>query len=295
MPTTSTTPTAVTLHGQPCIRLALPAGDSATVALHGAQVLSWTTADGAERLYLSPRAVFDGQAAIRGGVPVCFPQFNQRGPLPKHGFARNLPWTHAPEDAATDLPDDAARAVFVLHDSDATRALWPHGFAARLTVTLAPGSLEIAFQVRNTGADAFDFTLALHSYLRTADVCATRLHGLGGAAYWDAVRDVRHAAEPARAAEPLGFGTETDRVHAARRAPLRMAEPRGTLEIAQDPVFTETVVWNPGPDLCARLADMPPDGWRDMLCVEAAAIDTLVRLAPGDAWQGAQRLRVLPA
>ncbi|HNQ09783.1 MAG TPA: D-hexose-6-phosphate mutarotase, partial [Giesbergeria sp.] len=77
--------------GQPCIRLAIGDGDSALVALHGAQVLSWISG-GRERLYLSPKAVFDGQAAIRGGIPLCFPQFNQRGPLPKHGFARNLAW-----------------------------------------------------------------------------------------------------------------------------------------------------------------------------------------------------------
>jgi hypothetical protein len=46
--------------GQPCIRLTTAQGDSALVALHGAQVLSWV-AGGRERLYLSPQAVFDGQ------------------------------------------------------------------------------------------------------------------------------------------------------------------------------------------------------------------------------------------
>ena len=46
-------------------------------------------------------------------------------------------------------------------------------------------------------------------------------------------------------------------------------------------------------DVCARLADMPPDGWRAMLCVEAAQIDQPVALAPGAHWQGWQELRVL--
>ncbi|MFX6031775.1 hypothetical protein ABTE99_19565, partial [Acinetobacter baumannii] len=78
----------------------LPSGDVAIVALQGAQVLSWVMADGVERLYLSPRSVFDGHTAIRGGVPVCFPQFNQRGPLAKHGFARNLPWRVVDEGPA---------------------------------------------------------------------------------------------------------------------------------------------------------------------------------------------------
>jgi glucose-6-phosphate 1-epimerase len=52
-------------HGQPALRLALPEGSACTVALHGAHVLSWITADGVERLYLSPEARFDGQSAAR--------------------------------------------------------------------------------------------------------------------------------------------------------------------------------------------------------------------------------------
>ena len=38
---------------------------------------------------------------------------------------------------------------------------------------------------------------------------------------------------------------------------------------------------------------MPEDGYRHMLCVEAARIDEPVQLAPGAEWQGWQQLRVL--
>ena len=89
MPDTTATPEVFA--GLPCVRLRLDADNHLLVALHGGHVLSWV-ALGAEQLYLSPRSLLDGRAAIRGGVPVCFPQFNERGPLPKHGFARNLPW-----------------------------------------------------------------------------------------------------------------------------------------------------------------------------------------------------------
>ena len=80
------------LHNQPVIKLQTPDGAVALVSLFGAQVLSWTPAGGEDRLYLSPQAVFDGRSAIRGGVPVCFPQFGDRGPLPRHGFARQRRW-----------------------------------------------------------------------------------------------------------------------------------------------------------------------------------------------------------
>ena len=64
----------------------------ATVLPYGAHVTSWITADGDERLYLSGRTAYRAGAAIRGGVPVIFPQFSDVGPLPRHGFARTRAW-----------------------------------------------------------------------------------------------------------------------------------------------------------------------------------------------------------
>jgi glucose-6-phosphate 1-epimerase len=275
---------ALVFRGQPALRLALPGGDSCTVALHGAHVLSWVTADGVERLYLSPDAVFDGQSAIRGGVPICWPQFNQRGALPKHGFVRNMAWQ-------ADTPGDGKDGTLVLslHDSDATRAIWPHAFRARLTVTLARHMLRVALTVDNTGSGPWPFAAALHSYLRLDDATTARLEGLQGANRWDAVRDDRHV----ELAPALGFGTEFDSVYAAPAKPLRLLQPSGTLEIAQSASCTETVVWNPGPVLSAKLADLPDDGWRHMLCVEAARIDEPVLLAAGASWQGWQQLTVI--
>ena len=80
----------IDFHGRPALRLRTKAGAAAVVSLHGAQVLSWTPPGGADRLYLSPQAVFDGRTAIRGGIPLCFPQFADLGSLPQHGFALEL-------------------------------------------------------------------------------------------------------------------------------------------------------------------------------------------------------------
>lgn len=276
---------ALTFRGQPALHLALPGGDSCTVALHGAQVLSWVTADGVERLYLSPDAVFDGHSAIRGGVPICWPQFNQRGALPKHGFARNLPWEQERQDA--EAKDDTL--VLSLRDSDATRAIWPHAFRLRLAVTLSRHALRVALTVENLGAGPWSFAAALHSYLRVEEVTTARLEGLQGANRWDAVRDDRHV----ELAPALTFGTEFDSVYVAPVRPLRLVQSSSTLEIAQSASCTETVVWNPGPVLSARLADMPDDDWRHMLCVEAARIDEAVLLSSGAKWQAWQQLTVL--
>jgi glucose-6-phosphate 1-epimerase len=271
-----------TFEGQPCVRLRHASGDSVLVALHGGHVLSWTAA-GAERLYLSPKAVMDGKTAIRGGVPVCFPQFNQRGPLAKHGFARNLPWVAG----ASTSDGQATTAVFTLQSSDATRAMWPHDFVARLTVSLSAGGLRLEFAVDNTGAAPLEFTVALHSYFRVAEIAEVALDGLDGRPVWDSVADT-HAVQ----AGAVRFTQEFDCVYQAAAKPLLLEDGAARLQIAQSANLGQTVVWNPGEALCARLADMPADGYRHMLCVEAAQIDAPVPLAPGAQWAGWQQLSV---
>ena len=287
-------------HGQPCVRLQSPCGDTAVVALQGAQVLSWVAA-GRERLYLSPAAVLDGHTAIRGGIPLCFPQFNARGPLRKHGFARNLPWKVAsPGTAPVAAPatplssaefTPSSHAVFVLSDSASTRAQWPHGFAAHLTVVVGAGSLRVELSVRNTdtAADAaWDFTTALHTYLRVNDVAQARVKGLAGQARWDAVTDTRSLQHG-----DVRIDGEYDSVFAAAAAPLQLDDGESTLQLHQSVSLCSTVVWNPGAALCAALPDMPPQGYAHMLCIEAAQIDEPVRLAPQATWTGWQQLSVV--
>src|SRR5437868_277774 len=74
------------------VRLKAPDGAEATVTLYGAHLVSWKDATGQERLFLSARSALDGSKAIRGGVPVIFPQFAARGAGMRHGFARVLAW-----------------------------------------------------------------------------------------------------------------------------------------------------------------------------------------------------------
>lgn len=98
----------------------------ASVALNGAHLLSWKPEGETEVLWLSDATSFKKGAAIRGGVPVCWPWFGpseQQG-LPSHGFARNQQWTLK----AHNEDDNGAVLTFELQANDETRALWPHEF-----------------------------------------------------------------------------------------------------------------------------------------------------------------------
>lgn len=274
----------MTAPSAPLLTLAAADGAAVEISPAGAQVCRWRTPDGVERLFLSERAVFAAGSAIRGGVPVIFPQFGAFGTSLRHGFARLKPWQVL---ECGQRPGEAtAGARFALTDDDASRTLWPHAFALELTVRLGGPSLQVGLTVRNTGTVACAFTAALHTYIAIDALAACRVHGLQHRRFLDNTRDL---AADLQSAPALAFDGEVDRVYLGVEAPLRLADPRGDLEIRQSG-FRDVVVWNPGEEKARALTDLPPDGHTRFICLEAAVVDPPVRLAPGESWTGEQHL-----
>lgn len=261
-------------------------GDTATLTLQGGQVLSWRPAGETEQLYLSPASTPAPGRAVRGGVPVCFPQFATRGPLAKHGFARLHRWRLLEQREE----GEAAVARLALAASDVPGA-WEHGFALELEVRLGPGSLQIRLDAANTGSAPFEFTCALHTYLAVDDVRAAAVEGLQSLWYEDAWDGGARKQETATALDP---SAGLDRVYLGVPSTLRVIEPGRPPRSVEQQGFIDTVIWNPGPELVATLPDMPARDWTRMLCVEAAVASRPLRLAPGQAWSGLQRIEILP-
>ena len=276
------TPELIFFEGQPAVHLRAPGGAEATVLLHGGQVLSWIPAGGQERLYLSERAVYAEGKAVRGGVPVIFPQFEKRGPLPRHGFARDRRWKLLRAETGA----DDAMAVLGLSDDEATRAIWPHAFSVGRTVNVGARRVGLELEVYNPGTAPFSFNAALHTYLRVNEVEEARLTGLRGLTHADSTEGGR---EHLDSNGTLRVEGEVDRIYFDAPGALRLSEPQRELGIELQQ-FPDVVVWNPWEEKCAALADMPPLGFRRMLCVEAAAIGTPISLAPGEDWWGRQTL-----
>lgn len=58
---------------------------STDIYLHGATITSWKH-KGIEKIFVSSIAIFNGIKAIRGGIPVVWPQFGQPDTsMPQHG------------------------------------------------------------------------------------------------------------------------------------------------------------------------------------------------------------------
>lgn len=276
---------AIDFHGQPALRLSTAAGARAVVTLYGAQVMSWIPAGGEERLYLSERAVFDGREPVRGGVPVCFPQFAELGPLPKHGLVRTRVW----ESIVQRTGGDFALVTLRFDSDEATRALWPHEFSLEMTIAVEDSRLDLELDVSNRGGEAFSFTAALHSYLRVREVEESRIEGLYGLTYSDKVQGNRIVRD---SGDVLLIEDETDRVYHDLKGPLLLREYDRSLGINAEG-FPDAVVWNPWETRCAALPDMADADFRRMLCVEAALVRQPRTLAPGEDWWGRQTLIAL--
>lgn len=271
-----------TFKGLPAITLRSPDGAEATILLHGAHLVSWKPAGGTERLYLSDKADFEDGKPVRGGVPICFPQFGKTGPLPQHGFVRTRAWNKLEAKAG----DDYAMAVLRITDSDETRAMWPHSFSAEFSISITGARLDMELEVENKGGEALTFTAALHTYLATREVEETRLEGLRGQKYRDLLDDGKEHTETGTF---VAIERETTRLYLETANPLLMREDRQSLGINAENM-PDTVVWNPWEQTCAGIADLPANGFRRFLCVEAGAITQPVRLEAGQNWWGRQSL-----
>lgn len=261
--------------GTPCIEIERE-GSRAIVALHGAQVLSWIAADGRQRLFLGERAEFGPGKAIRGGIPVIFPQFAARGPWRRHGFARITPWQF------DGVVADAAHFTLEVQAS----AEWPHACALSLAVELQSRRLCVRLCVTNTGATPFEFTAALHSYLRVSALESAALHGLE---HCDFVDSAANATPCSATRAPIRFDREVDHIYGDVQAPLTLRDGVHQIAIAQNG-FSDVVVWNPGAALAATITDLAPDEYRRFVCVEAAHVLQPCALEPGMHWQGWQTL-----
>jgi len=266
--------------GLECLHLSHGSGASLLIARYGGHILSWKTAEGRERFFLSERTVYAPGKAIRGGVPVIFPQFSDHGPYPRHGFARRMTWS-----LVEGVDPDAA--LLELTDSAATLAEWPYPFRLRLGAELSATELTLRLSLENTGPQAMPFHAALHGYLALAEVTATRIAGLAGRDFHNEVTKQRELDSDAA----ITLGREVDRAYCGAggsRIGFHNGDAEGSLEIEAEG-FPDLVVWNPGPD--HGLGDLTPDGWRAFVCVEAARIEGAEPLPAGATWTGTQTFR----
>lgn len=272
-------------------RVSVP-GASATIAIQGAQVLTYRPDGQAPVIWLSNEARFVPGKSIRGGVPVCWPWFGpheEQPQFPAHGFARTVPW-HLEE--AWVMPDGRVQLVFELIQAAAILDQWPHPSVVRNSITVGP-ELEIQLSTTNTGKRSLVLGQALHAYFEVGDVRQVSITGLDRCDYLDRLA----GGERRRQQGDVRFDGETDRIYLATRGCCEIRDPvlRRSILVTSTGSHS-TVVWNPWIEKSDRLGDMGPDSYLNMVCVETAnAAEDTIHIGPGQTHHMAAQYRVLPA
>ncbi|KAF4553042.1 Glucose-6-phosphate 1-epimerase-like protein [Elsinoe fawcettii] len=282
----------------------LPSGESVEIYLYGASITSWKNDNGSENLWVSEAAKLDGSKAIRGGVPVVFPNFgpapanHATSALPQHGFARISTWDYLGKSSSESAPvskggDSAVRLDFGLSPnnlSEEMKKAWPHEFNLVYSVTLGKEGLQTVLEVRNPGTEKWEFQFLTHTYFRVPDISKVTVTGLAGVRYTD---KVLNATEHTSSGNELKFEGQTDRVYKSlqQNTSSILIDGKPGFDVVRDNL-QDTVIWNPWKEGAQAISDFAPkDGYKTMVCVEAGSVNGWTTLEGNDGWEAGQVLK----
>eukprot|EP00249_Psilotum_nudum_P011040 c22932_g3_i1 orf=237-1229(-) len=273
------------INGFEVVLLKEPQGSSAQVHLFGGQVTSWKNNQGEELLFVSNKAIFKPPRAIRGGIPICFPQFSNLGIIEQHGFARNRFWTIDSNPPPLLTSGNKAIIDLILKPTEDDLKIWPHSFEFRLRVALGlGGELTLTARVRNTDSKPFSFTIALHTYFSVSDISEVRIEGLETLDYLDNLQNLKRCTEQGGA---ITFESEVDRIYLSTPTKIAIIDHgRKRTFVLKKEGLPDAVAWNPWEKKAKAMPDFGDDEYKHMLCVEAAAIEEPITLKPGEEWKG---------
>lgn len=237
----------------------------AVISLYGAQVLEFNTAEGRPLLWLSPNAIFEQGRSIRGGIPVCLPWFGAHptdASKPNHGFARDRFWQVASLRSVSDQQTEIK--LTFRNDQPETLALLDQPFTVTMTLQF-DRYLDMHLHVKNESEQALPFSWALHSYHPVTNIHDTAISGLSGTQFVDKVANRPEATQEGQ----VKINGVIDNVY--EKVPyIQTITTASDIHIEGSNCDT-AIVWNPGPELCEQMNDLPDDAYQQFVCLERGA------------------------
>ncbi|QQL46210.1 D-hexose-6-phosphate mutarotase [Sulfuriroseicoccus oceanibius] len=249
---------------------------TASIALHGAHLISYQPSGQDPVIFTSRDAVFREGKAIRGGVPICWPWFSAHrdagNGYPSHGLARTSFWQLEQIECGADTT-----TLVLSFTTDGSDASWPYACKATLTITVG-STLAISLRSDNLSDSAIEISEALHSYFQVGMADQTEVIGLQGCDYVFSLSDTEVKSQDA----PIVINEAIDRVYHSE-ATIEIADRSNQRTIIVEKHNSQTtVVWNPGAEAAAAMGDLANDEYHHFVCVEPAnAWPNRMTLAPG--------------
>jgi glucose-6-phosphate 1-epimerase len=248
-------------------------------------------------LFLSRDAKLDGSKAIRGGVPLVFPQFGQPDKsMPQHGFLRVTFWT-VDKSSIYDLPDSAG-VTYMLDLKDVKNArggAWDvettkYDCKLFYHIKIDGKSFTTELEIQNTGTVEFPFQTLLHTYYVVDDKAALdskqcNVTGLAGYSVDDKISKTTYIHEESK--DPIIIDGEIDRVYNPPPPSTQTSNYKNngvnvivavgggntmkvsaTGEVDGESVAVSCVVWNPHIEKAEGMSDFTNDQYHEMICVE---------------------------
>ncbi|NMP14869.1 D-hexose-6-phosphate mutarotase [Thalassotalea sp. Y01] len=232
----------------------------ASLSLHGGQILSWQPNGQKEVFWLSKKAKYDQEEAIRGGVPLCWPWFGALEGGGNHGFARTSQWSLAEYQ----INQDDVVLTLVL-EGEQSQNIWPFKYQLTQRIVIS-NSLQQTLNVTNTSDKAFRFNGALHSYFRVSDPKYVAVPVLNNHYYDDKISS-HLKCTPSDVFNCVG---PIDRIyHCNSSATIFDKHWKRAIEIKKSNC-PQWVLWNPGKATASAMADVHQGGENEFVCLEAS-------------------------
>lgn len=251
---------------------------SAKIALQGAHLFDFKVHGKKKLLFVSETSLFKEGKAIRGGIPICWPWFGvheTESSFPNHGFARSSLWKH---EGTEDLSEGETKVRLILERTPETYALWPYEFLLTLDIYIGE-QLKLVLTSKNLDTKPFSVTSALHTYFEIENIYKTTIDGLENQKFYNKCNNTSNNIQKG----DIDFTQEIDRVYQGVENDVIIHDNDQNIAVQTDGTMS-IVVWNPGKELTARMADL--NGHEHMLCVESANVmDDVKVLAPQESYK----------
>jgi glucose-6-phosphate 1-epimerase len=243
---------------------------------------------------MSSKAEMKPGVAIRGGVPICWPQFGtfrtaKDSPGLKHGFVRQSQLWKL-EEKQTDMV-----SLRLIPDDDMLKK-WPGKWEVLYTIALQARSLSLKMDVINKADEgALEFTGCLHTYFRCQACDQCSVEGLKGETYDSPIGDTFSGTkvENRESVNICDGKTQMQLLYGNAGDAIVLSEagkPRIRLTKSGMP---DWVIWNIGDDDVHTLKDMGEGEQRSYVCVEPGFATVPVKVPPGRTWCGVHEMKAL--